>query len=151
MANLRSNVGRQRDGIAPISISGRTIVAAGISEKMFAIAQRRLARLGGQVQLRHMDAEAMPNVPDASVAAYSMPLAMEICDRRRALEAAFRVLRPGGRLVILEASSTCPGACADDSVASTRVIGKDHGVFEDTYQVVEVLKGHLAGIDAARA
>jgi len=57
------------------------------------------------VQLRQMDAEAMPTVPDASVDAYSMSLVMKICDRRRALAEAFRILRPGGRLVILEASN----------------------------------------------
>jgi len=84
---------------------GRTVVAADISGKMLAVAQQRLASRSGQVQLRQMDAEAMPTVPDASVDAYSMSLVMKICDRRRALAEAFRILRPGGRLVILEASN----------------------------------------------
>ena len=83
----------------------RTVVAADISEGMLAIAQRRLGRRVGQVELRRLDAEAMPEVPESSVDAYSMSLVMKICDRHRALAEAFRVLRPGGRLVILEASN----------------------------------------------
>src|SRR3546814_18363675 len=47
----------------------------------------------------------MPAIADGNVDAYSMSLVMKICDRRRALDEAFRVLRPGGRLVILEASN----------------------------------------------
>jgi SAM-dependent methyltransferase len=72
---------------------------------MLAIAQRRLGARSAQVQLRQMDAEAMSALPDASVDAYSMSLVMKICDRRRALAEAFRILRLGGRLVILEASN----------------------------------------------
>jgi len=83
----------------------RTIIAADISEKMLAIAQCRLAPWEGKVQLCKLDAEAMPAVPDSSVDAYSMSLVMKICDRHLALKEAFRVLRPGGRLVILEASN----------------------------------------------
>jgi demethylmenaquinone methyltransferase / 2-methoxy-6-polyprenyl-1,4-benzoquinol methylase len=84
---------------------GRTVIAADISEKMLAMARRRLGTRVKNVDLRHMDAEAMPSITDASVDAYSMSLVMKICDRRRALDEAFRVLRPGGRLVILEASN----------------------------------------------
>lgn len=91
--------------LAHETVEGRTVIAADISEKMLSIAQRRLGSRAGQVHLRHMDAEAMPTVPDASVDAYSMSLVMKICDRRRALDEAFRILRPGGRLVILEASN----------------------------------------------
>ena len=91
--------------LANESVEGRTVVAADISGKMLAIAQRRLASRAGQVQLRQLDAESMPAISDASVDAYSMSLVMKICDRHRALDEAFRVLRPGGRLVLLEAST----------------------------------------------
>lgn len=91
--------------LAHQATEGRTVIAADISEQMLAMAQRRLGAEAGRVQLRHLDAEAMPTVADASVDAYSMSLVMKICDRRRALDEAFRVLRPGGRLVLLEASS----------------------------------------------
>lgn len=86
-------------------VAGRTVIAADISGAMLAIAERRLGSKAGQVQLRRLDAEAMPEIADASVDAYSMSLVMKICDRKRALAEAFRVLRPGGRLVILEASN----------------------------------------------
>ncbi len=91
--------------LAHQSMDGRTVIAADISEQMLAVAQRRLGNESGRVQLRQMDAESMPTVPDASVDAYSMSLVMKICDRRRALDEAFRVLRPGGRLIVLEASN----------------------------------------------
>lgn len=83
----------------------RSIIAADISGPMLAMAQRRLGSKAAGVTWRQLDAEAMPEVSDASVDAYSMSLVMKICDRQRALAEAFRVLRPGGRLVILEASN----------------------------------------------
>ena len=91
--------------LAHQATEGRTVIAADISEQMLAMAQCRLGAEVGRVQLRQLDAEAMPAVADASVDAYSMSLVMKICDRRRALDEAFRVLRPGGRLVVLEASN----------------------------------------------
>ncbi len=93
--------------LAHQTTEGRTIVAADISAPMLATARRRFGAgiKAGRVHLRQLDAEAMPTVSDASVDAYSMSLVMKICDRRRALEEAFRVLRPGGRLVLLEASN----------------------------------------------
>jgi len=91
--------------LAHDSVHGRTVVAADVSEGMLAIAQQRLGTRAGQVQLRQLDAEAMPEMSEACVDAYSMSLVMKICDRQRALAEAFRILRPGGRLVILEASN----------------------------------------------
>ena len=91
--------------LAREATEGRTVIAADVSPGMLAIANRRLAPWTGRVQLRQLDAEAMPSVAVGSVDAYSMSLVMKICDRRRALDEAFRVLRPGGRLVILEASN----------------------------------------------
>jgi ubiquinone/menaquinone biosynthesis methyltransferase len=84
---------------------GRTVIASDISPKMLAVAQRRLAVHGEKVQLKQLDAEAMSSVVDSSVDAYSMSLGLKICNRRLALNEAFRVLRPGGRLVVLEASN----------------------------------------------
>jgi demethylmenaquinone methyltransferase/2-methoxy-6-polyprenyl-1,4-benzoquinol methylase len=86
------------------SAQGRRVIAADISPRMLAIAHRRLAGRTS-VELRRLDAEAMPEVADGSVDAYSISLCLKICDRQRALREAFRVLRPGGRLVVLEASN----------------------------------------------
>jgi len=84
---------------------GRTVVASDISTKMLAIAQRKLAPLRNQVQVRQLDVESMPTVADGSVDAYSMSFGLKICNRGSALREAYRVLRPGGRLIILEASN----------------------------------------------
>jgi demethylmenaquinone methyltransferase / 2-methoxy-6-polyprenyl-1,4-benzoquinol methylase len=84
---------------------GRTVVASDISAKMLAIAERRLARHSGKVRFTHLDVESMPSVASGSVDAYSMSLGLKICNRRRALDEAYRILRPGGRLILLEASN----------------------------------------------
>lgn len=90
--------------LAHESVSGRAIIASDVSEPMLAIAKRRLAH-HPQLELRRLDAESMPSVPGASVDAYSISLALKICDRRLVLQEALRVLRPGGRLIVLEASN----------------------------------------------
>jgi len=84
--------------------SGR-LLASDISPQMLTIAQSRLASTTNNVELRVLDAHAMPSVSDNSVCLYSMSLALKICDRKKVLREALRVLRPGGRLVILEAST----------------------------------------------
>lgn len=83
----------------------RRIVASDISPQMLAIAQRRLASVAERVELRQLDAHAMPSVPDASVDLYSISLGLKICDRHAVLREALRVLKPGGRLIVLEASN----------------------------------------------
>ncbi len=83
----------------------RTIIAADISEKMLGIAQRRLAAHSAKIMFRQINAEAMTNVPSNSVDAYSISLCLKICNRNLALKEAMRVLRPGGRIIILEASN----------------------------------------------
>lgn len=83
---------------------GRRIIACDVSTQMLAIAQRRLRGHPG-VSFRQLDAQAMPSLPAGSVDAYSMSLGLKICNRRQVLEEALRVLRPGGRLFVLEAST----------------------------------------------
>ncbi|HEX5685659.1 MAG TPA: ubiquinone/menaquinone biosynthesis methyltransferase [Ideonella sp.] len=87
------------------SAEGRTIVASDVSPRMLAIAERRLQAFQSAVSLRQLDAENMPSVPSQSVDAYSISLGLKICNRHLAMQEALRVLRPGGRLVILEASN----------------------------------------------
>ncbi|HVY24018.1 MAG TPA: ubiquinone/menaquinone biosynthesis methyltransferase [Steroidobacteraceae bacterium] len=87
------------------SVQGRTIIASDISPKMLAIAAQRLSVFPSVVSLRQLDAEAMPSIADRSVDAYSISLGLKICDRHLAMQEALRVLKPGGRLVILEASN----------------------------------------------
>ena len=91
--------------LAHESTTDRTVVASDVSAKMLAIAQRRLQRYGDKIRLERLDAENMPSVVSGSVDAYSMSLGLKICNRRLALDEAFRVLRPGGRLIVLEASN----------------------------------------------
>lgn len=85
--------------------AGRTVIASDVSSPMLAMAQRRLSAHGDRVQLRQLDVESMPTVPSNSVDAYSISLGLKICDRRAAILEALRVLRPGGRLIVLEASN----------------------------------------------
>ena len=88
--------------------AGRTIIASDVSAKMMAIAERRLKEKRDRVDLRVLDAENMPSIADGSVDAYSISLALKITDRAKVLAEARRVLRPGGRLIVLEASNIRP-------------------------------------------
>ena len=83
----------------------RAVVASDISPQMLSIALRRLTRHREQVRFEVLDMEAMPSITSQSVDAYSISLGLKICDRAKALREAHRVLRPGGRLVVLEASN----------------------------------------------
>jgi demethylmenaquinone methyltransferase / 2-methoxy-6-polyprenyl-1,4-benzoquinol methylase len=83
----------------------RSIIASDISAPMLAIAQRRLGAHAGRVQIQNLDAEAMPSIASASVDAYSISLCLKICNRQLALQEALRVLKPGGRIIVLEASN----------------------------------------------
>lgn len=91
--------------LAHESTVGRSVVASDISPKMLAIAHRRLVARSDRVELRELDAESMLSIGSGSVDAYSMSLGLKICNRRLALNEAFRILRPGGRLILLEASN----------------------------------------------
>jgi len=85
--------------------SHQKIVASDVSARMLAIGQRRASALGASVEFELLDAHAMPSVPAASVDLYSISLGLKICERHLILREAYRVLRPGGRLITLEASN----------------------------------------------
>lgn len=83
----------------------RTVIASDLSPQMLAMASRRLAGHQHRVRFEVLDMEAMPTIASESVDAYSISLGLKICDRGKAMREALRVLRPGGRLVVLEASN----------------------------------------------
>ena len=91
--------------LAHESTADRTVIASDVSTGMLGIAQPRLGHNAERVSLERLDAERMPSVADESVDAYSISLALKICDRGQVLNEAFRVLTPGGRLIVLEASN----------------------------------------------
>jgi ubiquinone/menaquinone biosynthesis methyltransferase len=80
------------------------ITASDISPQMLAIAQERLAVAKSSIVFRVLDAHFMPDVPSESIDLYSISLGLKICERHQVLREAMRVLRPGCRLVVLEAS-----------------------------------------------
>jgi ubiquinone/menaquinone biosynthesis C-methylase UbiE len=81
------------------------IIASDISTKMLGVAQRKLGKHLDSVSLRQLDAEAMPSIASDSIDAYSISLGLKICNRDLVLHEALRIIRPGGRLIILEASN----------------------------------------------
>jgi ubiquinone/menaquinone biosynthesis C-methylase UbiE len=73
-----------------------------LSQEMLSIARGRAAQLGRQADLRQGDAQALP-FPDASFDAVVCTISLcSIPDDRRAVAEMKRVLRPGGRLLLLD-------------------------------------------------
>ena len=84
--------------------TAQVIIASDISPQMLAIARQRLSTVTAQIEYRILDAHSMPGIENSSIDLYCISLGLKICDREKVLREAIRVLRPGGRLVILEAS-----------------------------------------------
>jgi len=78
------------------------LTAVDLSPEMLTAARARAAELGRKVDLREADAEALP-FPDASFDSVVCTLAMcAVPDDRAAIGEMGRVLRPGGRLLLLD-------------------------------------------------
>jgi ubiquinone/menaquinone biosynthesis methyltransferase len=84
-------------------LARRAVTVSDISPAMLAIARRRIAPAAPTFAV--MDAHDLRDVGDASLDLFSISLGLKICDRARVMREAFRVLRPGGRFVALEASA----------------------------------------------
>jgi ubiquinone/menaquinone biosynthesis methyltransferase len=83
----------------------QNIIASDISPKMLAIAQKRLMPSTASIEFRLLDAHHLPDISSGSIHLYSISLGLKICERKIVLQEAWRVLRPGGRLIVLEASN----------------------------------------------
>ena len=83
---------------------GQQIIASDISPQMLAIAQKRLAAKS-PLDFRVLDAHFMPEIQSESIDLYSISLGLKICERKKVLQEALRLLRPGSRLIVLEASN----------------------------------------------
>lgn len=81
------------------------IIATDISAQMLAIAKQQAIHLITPIEFELLNPESMPDIENASIDLFSISLGLKICDRQRVLHEAYRVLRPNGRLVILEASN----------------------------------------------
>lgn len=81
---------------------GIELTGVELSPAMLDIARRRAQRLGRSVELEVGDAQALPH-DDESFDCVVITLALcSIPDDRQAAREAYRVLRPGGRLLLLE-------------------------------------------------
>jgi len=86
-------------------LPNQKIIVSDISPKMLSIAKTRLEHHKNAVELQQLDAHAIPSIDNASIDVYSMSLGLKIVDREKAISEALRVLKPGGRLITLEASN----------------------------------------------
>jgi demethylmenaquinone methyltransferase/2-methoxy-6-polyprenyl-1,4-benzoquinol methylase len=82
----------------------RTCIVSDICPAMLDIARLRAGPLAGTMQFSVFDAHQLSQVGSTSVDLYSISLGMKICDRGRTVAEAWRVLKPGGTFICLEAS-----------------------------------------------
>src|SRR2546426_8049372 len=81
---------------------GIQLIGIDLSPRMIAIAQQRALALGRQADLRLGDAQTL-GIPDESVDTVISMLALgSIPDDRKAVSEVKRVLRPGGRFILME-------------------------------------------------
>ena len=86
----------------PFYPPGVRVTGVELSPEMLAIAKARAEELGSEAELRIGDAQAL-DFADANFDTVVITLALcTIPDDRRAVAEAWRVLRPGGRLVFME-------------------------------------------------
>jgi ubiquinone/menaquinone biosynthesis methyltransferase len=75
-----------------------------VCPQMLAIAENKIAPLTQDIRFALCDAEDLKAFADGTFGAYSISFGMKICDRRKVIAEALRVLKPGGRFYCLEAA-----------------------------------------------
>lgn len=85
------------------SASSWRVRVSDISPEMLRIARERLTSFGSSVEIEHQNAERI-EAADGSIDIVSMSFGLKIVDRPKVLAEVFRVLRPGGVFLCLEAS-----------------------------------------------
>lgn len=85
--------------------SEHKVVSSDICPKMLSLAQQKLEGYKEYVDFAQLDAHDLSIIDSSSVDVFSISLGLKVCDREKALNEAFRVLKPGGRLITLEASN----------------------------------------------
>jgi demethylmenaquinone methyltransferase/2-methoxy-6-polyprenyl-1,4-benzoquinol methylase len=88
------------------------VIAVDPSHGMLDVAAGKIGQAGARIELRLGDAQAL-DLPDRSIDAVTMAFGIRnVPDRPRALREMARVLKPGGRVAILELSEPRQGALA---------------------------------------
>jgi ubiquinone/menaquinone biosynthesis C-methylase UbiE len=92
----------------PLYPQGIRLTGIDFSPQMLQLARRRAEQLGRQVELRLGDAQAL-ELPDACFDTVVCTLSLcAIPDQRQAIAEMRRVLRPGGRLLLLDHVAAAP-------------------------------------------
>ena len=85
--------------------SSHQIIVSDISLQMLHKAKQKVMGHSANMIFMQLDAENMIQVKSASQDVVAISLGLKICDRHKALQEAYRVLKTDGRLVVLEASN----------------------------------------------
>lgn len=81
------------------------VIVSDISLQMLDAAKKKVASNSFDMVFMQLNAENMHQIRNASQDVVSISLGLKICDRHKALQEAYRVLKVGGRLITLEASN----------------------------------------------
>ena len=99
VVDVCTGTGRLAEELRRVVGGAGRVVGVDFSQGMLDVARRRVPG----VEFRQGDATTLEGIGDASVDAVTVAFGLRnIPDRPAAIQAAFRVLRPGGRFVILE-------------------------------------------------
>jgi ubiquinone/menaquinone biosynthesis methyltransferase len=104
MLDVAAGTGHISLRVIPGLQAGQSLVISDICKPMLDIARRRAGAAPPSVEFRILDAHDLASVASQSVDLYSISLGMKITDRHQVMREAWRVLKPGGTFICLEAS-----------------------------------------------